>query len=114
MFRFTILLRKRRNQVSEIGDVLLDAANFTDRRGKLSLTISARPVGVGAASQQLMPTDERFGLLTRIAATEDVSLCALMKSSARLLNLKRRLELGSHRLHRLVRSSVLLRHESAL
>lgn len=38
MFRFTILLRKWWNQVSEIGEFLLDAANFTDRRGKLSLT----------------------------------------------------------------------------
>ena len=54
MFRFTILLRKRWNQVSEIGDFLLDAANFTDRRGKSSPTDSAKPVGAGATSQPLI------------------------------------------------------------
>jgi hypothetical protein len=43
--------------------------------GKSSLTISAGPVGVGVASQPLIPTDERSGLLTHIATTENVSLC---------------------------------------
>jgi len=33
-----------------------------------------------AASQRLIPTGERSGLLTRTAATENVSLCARMKS----------------------------------
>jgi hypothetical protein len=36
---------------------------------RLSLTISAKPDGVGAASQRLIPTGERSGLLTHIAAT---------------------------------------------
>jgi hypothetical protein len=39
----------------------------------------SKAVGVGVASQQLMPTDEQFGLRARIA-TESVSLCARMKS----------------------------------
>jgi hypothetical protein len=43
--------------------------------GKPSLTISAKPVGAEAASQRLIPTGERFGLRTRIATMESVSLC---------------------------------------
>jgi len=35
--------------------------------------------GVGAVSQRLIPTGERSGLLTRIAATESGSLCGPMK-----------------------------------
>jgi hypothetical protein len=35
--------------------------------------IGAMPVGVGAVSQRLIPTGERSGLQTRIAATENVS-----------------------------------------
>jgi hypothetical protein len=42
--------------------------------------ISAKPVGVGDAYQPWMPTSEQSGLLTRIAATESVSLCVRMKS----------------------------------
>jgi hypothetical protein len=45
-----------------------------------SLTISAKPVGVGVVSQRLIPTGEQSGLLTGIAATESVSLGVLMKS----------------------------------
>jgi hypothetical protein len=48
--------------------------------GKSSWTISAKPVGVGAASQRLIPEGERSGLQTRIATTESVSLCERMKS----------------------------------
>jgi hypothetical protein len=40
---------------------------------KSSLTISAKPVGVGAVFQPLMPAGEQSGLLTRIAATESAS-----------------------------------------
>ena len=47
---------------------------------KSSLTISAKPVGVGAVSQRLIPTGERSGLQTRIATTESVSLCVRRKS----------------------------------
>ena len=47
--------------------------------GSSSRTISARPAGVGAASQRLIPTGERSGLLTCIAMTESVSLCEQMK-----------------------------------
>jgi hypothetical protein len=43
-------------------------------------TISAKPGGVGAASQQWIPTGEQSLLLTRIATTESVSLCMSMKS----------------------------------
>jgi hypothetical protein len=35
---------------------------------------------LGATSQRLIPTGKRSGLLTRIAATESVSLCTPMKS----------------------------------
>jgi hypothetical protein len=35
--------------------------------GKSSLRISAKPAGVRAASQQLIPTGERSGLLTHAA-----------------------------------------------
>jgi hypothetical protein len=48
--------------------------------GKQSLTISAKPVGVGAVCQRLIPADERSALPTRIAATESVSLCVRMKN----------------------------------
>ncbi len=41
--------------------------------------ISAKPVGVGAASQPWIPTGEKSSLLTRIATTESVSLCERMK-----------------------------------
>jgi hypothetical protein len=40
----------------------------------------SKPVGVGAACQQLIPTGEQSGLLTRIATTESDTLCARMKS----------------------------------
>jgi hypothetical protein len=59
--------------------------------GKSSLTISAKPVGVGAAYQQLIQTGERSGLLTRNATTESVSLCARMKTYLRFWNWNRRL-----------------------
>jgi hypothetical protein len=41
--------------------------------GKSSPTISAKPVGVGAASQALILAGERSGLQTHIAVTESVS-----------------------------------------
>jgi hypothetical protein len=47
--------------------------------GKSLLTIWVKPVGVGAASQRLIPTGERSGLRTRIAATVNASLFARMK-----------------------------------
>src|SRR5439155_8385552 len=37
--------------------------------------ISAKPVGVGAVSQRLVPTGERSGSPTHIATMESVSLC---------------------------------------
>jgi hypothetical protein len=40
----------------------------------LMLTVSAKPVGVGAVSQRLIPTGEQSGLLTHIATTEGVLL----------------------------------------
>jgi hypothetical protein len=45
-----------------------------------SLTISAKPVGVGVASQPWILGDERSSLLTRIAMTESVLLCVPMRS----------------------------------
>jgi len=42
--------------------------------GKSSPTISAKPVGVGAASQRLISTGKRSGLQTRIATMERDSL----------------------------------------
>ena len=46
-----------------------------------SLTTSAKPGGVGAASQRLIPTDEQSGLQTHIATRESASLCVQMISS---------------------------------
>jgi hypothetical protein len=46
---------------------------------EITLIISAKPVGVGAALQPWVPTGERSGLLTHIATTESVSLCVRMK-----------------------------------
>jgi len=69
-------------------DTLAQRFNFGNmsqrNTGKSSLIISVKQVGVGAASQRLIPTGERSGLLTRIAAVESVSLRALMKSRRRL------------------------------
>jgi hypothetical protein len=48
--------------------------------GKSSLTISAKPDGVGAALQLLILRGEQSGLLTRIVTTESVSLCTPMKN----------------------------------
>jgi len=48
--------------------------------GKSSVTISVKPVGVGAVSQRLIPLGERSSLQTHIATTESVSLCERMKS----------------------------------
>jgi hypothetical protein len=56
--------------------------------GKSSRTISAKPVGAWAGSQRLIPRGEQSGLLTRIAATESVTLCVRMKSWQRFWNLK--------------------------
>jgi hypothetical protein len=53
-----------------------------EKWGKLSLTISAKPVGVGAVLQPWIPAGEQYGLLTRIAATESVLLCDRMKLTA--------------------------------
>jgi hypothetical protein len=50
-----------------------------DASGQQSLklkTISAKPVGVEAASQRLIPTGKRSGLLTHVAATESGSSAA--------------------------------------
>jgi hypothetical protein len=55
-------------------------SNCLVNNGKKSLTISAKPVGVVAVSQRLIPTGEQSGLLMRIATTGSVSLCVPMKS----------------------------------
>ena len=38
------VLRKRRDQVSRMGDFLFDAANFTDRSGPFANRLSRRPI----------------------------------------------------------------------
>src|SRR5437667_12909015 len=43
-------------------------------------SISAKPVGVGAASQPWILAGERSGLLRRLAMTVNASLCRRMKS----------------------------------
>ena len=48
-------------------------------RSFILLTISVKPVGVGAASHRLIPTGERSGLQTHIATMESVSLFTRMK-----------------------------------
>jgi hypothetical protein len=59
---------------------IISARKSRNVRGKLSLTISARAVGVGAASQPLIPTGERSGLQIRIGTPESVSLCVQVKN----------------------------------
>jgi hypothetical protein len=46
------------------------------------LTISAKPVGVEAVYQRLIPTGEQSGSQTRIAATESVGWNALLDRTA--------------------------------
>ena len=48
--------------------------------GNNRLTSSAKSGWSWAVSQRLIPTGKQSGLRTRIAATESVSLCTLMKS----------------------------------
>ena len=49
------------------GEQKRQESSASEVTGKLSLTISAKPVGVGALSQRLIPTGERSGLQTQIA-----------------------------------------------
>jgi hypothetical protein len=51
-----------------------------EARTRLLPTNSARPVGVWAGSQRLIPTGKQSGLQTHTAATEGVSLCVRMKN----------------------------------
>jgi hypothetical protein len=50
-----------------------------ERDRKSSLTISAKPVGVGAVSQPWILAGEQSSLLMRIAVTVSVSLRAQMR-----------------------------------
>src|SRR5207244_11778769 len=59
---------------------------------KLSLTISATPVEVGAAYQPLILRGERSGLSMHTATTESVSLCVRINCGPRVENAKRRFE----------------------
>ena len=56
-----------------------DCPEADERIGRSSLTISAKPDGVGAAFQPWTHRGERFGLWTRMAM-ESVSSCVPMKS----------------------------------
>jgi hypothetical protein len=60
--------------------------------GKASLTISAKSDGLGAAWQPWVLGGERSGLQTRIATTESVTLCMLIKSRLRFWNWKGQFE----------------------
>ena len=72
-------LTASRTQVSRV-EQKRQSAGRAGSTGKSSLTISAKPVGVGAACQLSTRTGEQSGLLTRIGTTESVSLCTRMKS----------------------------------
>jgi len=63
-------------------DITSAVARRAKKRGiaAISLTISAKPDGVGAVSQPWILAGERSGLLTHIATTESVSLFERMKS----------------------------------
>jgi hypothetical protein len=65
-------------------DTLAQRFNFgnisRNNAGKSLPIICVKQVGVGAASQRLIPTGEQSGLRMRIVAAESVSLCALIKS----------------------------------
>jgi hypothetical protein len=62
--------------------------SFDNAASYSSLTISAKPVGVGAASQPWIPARVRSSLLTRIAVTESGSLCGRMKKLTAFLELE--------------------------
>jgi hypothetical protein len=72
--------RKKEECVAFANDDFENARRVEVLLGNLSLTISAKPVGVGAASQRLIPTDEQSGLRTRTVAMASVTLCVRMKS----------------------------------
>jgi hypothetical protein len=62
--------------------------------GKSSLTISARPDGVGAVSQRLIPTGEQSGLRMHTVTTEsgvhaDEKLTAFMELESAICNHQR-------------------------
>jgi len=59
-------------------DLACDAENRFSR--KLPAEYEQGRMELELVSQRLIPTGERSGLLTRIAATESVSLCVRMKS----------------------------------
>ena len=72
MFRLIILLRKRRNQVSRIGEFFLDAANFTDR----SVPIAVRACSRCARSNEVVVAlyDCRFAMVLRILDKSSLKL----------------------------------------
>ena len=55
------------------------AAQVVNNNHKPADTLRAKPVGVGAVSQRLIPAGERSGLQTHTATTESVSLCVRMR-----------------------------------
>jgi hypothetical protein len=64
--------------LTRLDHVASHIVNVHNRRGsigKSSLTISAKPGGVGAACQRLIQKDERSGLLTHIKTKVSGSLC---------------------------------------
>jgi hypothetical protein len=53
--------------------------HFVRDTGKSAKAIAAKPLGVGAASQPLILSGERSGLLTHAATTVNASWCERMK-----------------------------------
>jgi hypothetical protein len=81
-FQYPTLLTGKTYAQSE-PDITSAVARRAKKRGiaAISLTISAKRVGLGAAAQPWILAGEQSSLLTRIAATtESVSLCVQMKS----------------------------------
>ncbi len=58
----------------------IQAKGFEVKYWESSLTISAKPVGVGAPSQPWILAVEQCSLLTRTVATVNALLCVRMKS----------------------------------
>jgi hypothetical protein len=54
--------------------------------GKSSLTISAKPVGVGDVSQPWILAGKRSSLLMRIVVMDNASVCVRMKQAANWLD----------------------------
>jgi len=84
--RFSVHADEVRTAFLELQAAIYRQCEVWTKYEKSSLTIWAKPVGVGAVFQLLILVIERAGLLTHIAAMEGALSYAPTIGSARLLN----------------------------